>query len=35
MKRIEVVQKNGTLFCIKKAENGSEKNQEITRTLRA
>ena len=32
---VEVVQKNGTLFCIKKAENGSEKNQEITRTLRA
>jgi hypothetical protein len=32
---IEVVQKNGTLFCIKNAENGSEENQENTRTLRA
>ena len=29
----EVVQKNGTLFCIKNAENGSKENQEITRTL--
>ena len=32
-KIIEVVQKNGTLFCIKNAENGSKENQEITRTL--
>ena len=31
----EVVQKNGTLFCIKNAENGRKKNQEIARTLRA
>ena len=32
-KLFEVVQKNGTLFCIKNAENGSKENQEITRTL--
>ena len=31
----EVVQKNGTLFCIKNAENGRKKNQEIVCTLRA
>ena len=30
----DVVQKNGTFFCIKNAENGSKENQEITRTLR-
>ena len=29
----EVVQKNGTLFYIKNAENGSKENQENTRTL--
>jgi hypothetical protein len=32
---IEVVQKNGTLFCIKNAENGSKENQENAHTLRA
>jgi hypothetical protein len=32
---IEVVQKNGTLFCIKNAKNGSKENQENSRTLRA
>jgi hypothetical protein len=31
----EVVQKNGTLFCIKNAKNGSKENQENSRTLRA
>ena len=31
----EVVQKNGTLFCIKNAKNGSKENQENARTLRA
>ena len=34
-KQIEVVQKNGTLFCIKNAENGSKENQENAHTLRA
>ena len=29
----EVVQKNGTPFCIKNAENGSRKKQEITRCI--
>jgi hypothetical protein len=29
----EVVQKNGTLFCIKNAKNGSKENQENARTL--
>ena len=29
----EVVQKSGTLFCIKNAKNGIKKNQEIARTL--
>ena len=29
----EVVQKNGTLFCIKNAGNGSKKSQEITHLL--
>ncbi len=33
--RGEVVQKNGTLFCIKNAKNGSKENQENARTLRA
>ena len=33
--RYEVVQKNGTLFCIKNAENGSKENQENAHTLRA
>jgi len=32
---IEVVQKNGTLFCIKNAENGSKKSQENAHALRA
>ena len=31
----EVVQKNGTLFCIKNAKNGRKKNQKIARALRA
>ena len=33
--KTEVVQKNGTLFCIKNAENGSKENQENAHTLRA
>jgi hypothetical protein len=33
--KVEVVQKNGTLFCIKNAKNGSKENQENSRTLRA